>query len=151
MKIAQQWICIMRWRECKCPDEGKRLSVWEEYSRRRVRSPLVDLTAWHKKSALVIGPPHLTRKTVTWVWQPDNWVKTQNRGWYLTDFIHRFHTSRDRAVGLLPSVVDTRLRSAPEWGSGSRDTFGSFRVEGRGCQGQLKGGALLFVSWLGSF
>ncbi len=29
-----------------------------EYSRRRVRSPLVDLTAWHKKSALVIGLPH---------------------------------------------------------------------------------------------
>ncbi len=23
-----------------------------------MRSPLVDLTAWHKKSALVIGPPH---------------------------------------------------------------------------------------------
>ncbi len=29
-----------------------------EYSRHRVRSPLDDLTAWHKKSALVIGPPH---------------------------------------------------------------------------------------------
>ncbi len=29
-----------------------------EYSGRRVRSPLVDLTAWHKKSALVIGPLH---------------------------------------------------------------------------------------------
>ena len=29
-----------------------------EYSRRRVRSPLDDLTAWHKKSALVIRPPH---------------------------------------------------------------------------------------------
>ena len=29
-----------------------------EYSGRRVQSPLVDSTAWHKKSALVIGPPH---------------------------------------------------------------------------------------------
>ncbi len=30
-----------------------------EYSRCRVRSPLVDSTAWHKKSALVIRPLHL--------------------------------------------------------------------------------------------
>ncbi len=29
-----------------------------EYSGCRMRSPLVDLTAWHKKSALVIGLLH---------------------------------------------------------------------------------------------
>ena len=53
--------------ECKCPDKRKWLQASSEYSRRRVQSPLVDLTAWHKKSALVIGPPHQTRLTVTGV------------------------------------------------------------------------------------
>ncbi len=65
----------MQWRKCKCPDEEKQLRVWEKYLGRRVHSPLVDLAAWHKKSVLVIVPPHLTRLTVTGVWQPDNWVR----------------------------------------------------------------------------
>ncbi len=34
--------------ECKCPDLGKWQQARSEYSRRRVRSPLVDLTARHK-------------------------------------------------------------------------------------------------------
>ncbi len=32
-----------------------------EYSGYRVQSPLVDVTAWHKKSALVIGLLHRLR------------------------------------------------------------------------------------------
>ncbi len=72
-----------------------------EYSGRRVRSPLVDLTARHKKSALVIRPPHLTRLTVTWVWQPDVSRETQTRAWLYTDFISRFHTYRDWTIELL--------------------------------------------------
>ncbi len=34
--------------ECKCPDWRKWLQACSEYSMRRVRSPLVDLTARHK-------------------------------------------------------------------------------------------------------
>ncbi len=34
--------------ECKCPDLRKWQQARSEYSRRRVRSPLVDLTARHK-------------------------------------------------------------------------------------------------------
>ncbi len=62
-------------RECKCPDVRKRLEVWREYSGCRVRSPLVDLTAQHKKSALVIGPLHRTQFTVTDMWRADYYAK----------------------------------------------------------------------------
>ncbi len=66
-------------RECKCLDVRKWLRVWSEYSRHRVRSPLVDLTAQHKKSVLVIGLLHWTRLTVTDVWWVDYWVKRTPR------------------------------------------------------------------------
>ncbi len=62
-------------RECKCLDVKKWLRVWSEYLRCRVWSPLVDLTAWHKKSALVIRLLHRTWLTVTDVWRADYWVK----------------------------------------------------------------------------
>ena len=66
-------------RECKCPDVRKQLQVWSEYSGCRVWSPLVDLTAWHKKSVLVIGPLHRTRLTVTDVWRAD--YSTKQTSW----------------------------------------------------------------------
>ncbi len=82
-------------RECKCPDVRKQLRVWSEYSGRRVGSPLVDLTAWHKKSALVIRPLHRTRLTITDVWRADYCVKQTPRD----IFYCRFHTTKDRTLG----------------------------------------------------
>ena len=58
-------------KESESPDVWKQLWVWREYSQRRVQSPLVELTAWHKTSCVGYRTTAPYSDTVTDMWQPD--------------------------------------------------------------------------------
>ncbi len=84
--------------ECKWPDWRKRLQASSEYSRCRVRSPLVDLTAWHKNVCIgyrTAAPDSVDcHRSVT----AGQFVRRTIRALVCNVFTCRFHTTKDRTL-----------------------------------------------------
>ncbi len=85
-------------------------TVWVLKAQSAISSGGPNSTA--QKSALVIGPLHQTRLTVTWVWQPDASRETQTRARRYASFISRFHTYRDWTIQVVSFVFADSLSFA---------------------------------------